>query len=107
MHEDFFMPAKKEKDYTTITLPRKDYDKLLKFKKELEGRDDFSWVAALGLGAFVAFMIGLASDAAKRPLLTCSCGVKIDLTQWKGEEFTCPKCSRKYPQAASVDPRLR
>jgi PHP family Zn ribbon phosphoesterase len=93
------MPAKNSKEYTTITVPRKDYEKLLKFKKQLEDRDDFSWVTALGLGAFVGFMISLASDATNRPFLICNCGSRIDLTQWNGEEVKCTNCGRSYPQA--------
>ena len=96
------MPSKK--DYTTITLPRKDYDKLRRFKKELEARDDYSWVAALGLGAFVGYMIGVASDAARRPLFVCDCGSRIDLSQWRGGEFKCPKCGSSYPAGTSVGP---
>ena len=96
-----FMPARKGKVYTTITLPQKDYDRLVSFKKELEKRDDFSYVAALGLGAFIGFMIGFASDAAKHPFFACTCGRRIDLTQWRGGEFMCPNCRRKYPQPAS------
>jgi PHP family Zn ribbon phosphoesterase len=91
------MPGKKK--YTTITLPKKDYDKLARVKKELEARDDFSWVAALGLGAFIGFIAGYASDAAKRPFYVCSCGYRIALTEWKDEEFNCPNCGRRYPQA--------
>ena len=88
----------KEKDSTTITLPGKDYDKLVKFKKQLEDRDDYSWIAALGLGAFVGFMIGLASDATNRPFFICNCGKRIDLTRWAGTEFSCPDCGRGHPE---------
>jgi hypothetical protein len=87
----------KEKDYTTITLLRKDYNKLVKFKKELEERDDYSWIAALGLGTFVGFLIGLASDATNRPFFICNCGKRIDLGQWTGTKLSCPNCDREIP----------
>ena len=99
------MPPKKEKDYTTITLPRKDYDKLVKFKRDLEKRDNFEWVTALGLGAFVGFMIGMAADQANAPIVTCSCGQRITLNAWGGQEFSCPNCRRKYPQVTQANIR--
>jgi hypothetical protein len=81
---------------TTITLPRKEYDKLCKFKDELGKREEFSWVSALGVGAFVGFVVGLAAIGANREVFTCVCGKQIDLTGWKEDRFQCPSCGREH-----------
>jgi len=87
---------------TTITLPRKEYEKLSKFKEDLERRPDYSWVAGLGLGAFIGFMTGLAANAARRSILTCGvCGTQTDLANWHEPTFACPRCGTTYIKQAS------
>ena len=103
------MPPKKKQiaekasqDYTTITLPRKEYEKLTRFKEDLEHRPDYSWVVGLGLGAFIGFMTGLAESAARRSIFTCGvCGTQTDLTNWRDPTFSCPRCGAAYVKGVS------
>jgi len=98
------MPPKKqdvteapEKEYTTITLPRQEYERLSRFKEDLEHRPDYSWVAGLGLGAFIGFITGLAASATRRSIFTCgTCGTQTDLTNWGEPTFACPRCGTVY-----------
>jgi predicted RNA-binding Zn-ribbon protein involved in translation (DUF1610 family) len=88
---------KKGADYTTITIPRIEYEKLVNFKEKLGMRPDYSWVAGLGLGAFIGFMIGLAAIAAKRSIITCGrCGTQIDVTELSHDSFKCPNCGQEF-----------
>jgi DNA-directed RNA polymerase subunit RPC12/RpoP len=89
--------AKKEADYTTITIPKREYQKLVNLKEELGKRSDYSWVAGLGLGAFIGLMIGFMATATKRSIVTCgSCGTQVDITELKQESFQCPNCGRLF-----------
>jgi len=87
--------AKGQADYTTITLRKTEYDKLVKFKEELQQRSDYSWISSLGLGAFIGFMIGLAMTAAGRTSLTCgNCGMQINTATWNMSSGHCPNCGK-------------
>jgi len=91
------MPKEKDKDYTTVTLPRSEYEKLVKLRDELMKRPDYSWVGTIGLGAFIGFILGLAANSTKRPMFTCgNCGTQIDLTGWNKPNLQCPKCKQVY-----------
>src|SRR5437016_1949672 len=88
-------------DNTTITLRRTEHAKLTKFKEDLEKREEYSWVANLGLGGFIGFVIGLAAGglaASSRQLVfTCNaCKTRVDVTNWKEPRFSCPKCGQQY-----------
>jgi len=88
---------KKGADYTTITIPRIEYQKLVNFKEKLGMRPDYSWVAGLGLGAFIGFMIGLAATAARRSIVTCGqCGTRVDVTELNHKSFRCPTCGQEF-----------
>jgi len=86
----------KDKEYTTVTLPRSEYDKLVKLRDELKERPDYSWVGTIGLGAFIGFILGVAANATKRPMFMCKCGTQIDLTGWNKPNLQCPRCKQVY-----------
>src|SRR6266699_2916083 len=101
---------------TTITLPRTEHARLTKFKEDLEKREEYSWVANLGLGGFIGFVIGLAvgglAASTKQLVFTCTaCKTRVDVTNWEGARIFLPKgwatiCQTKPLTPTSVRNRV-